>query len=689
MGEVNYDNDHRLSPSRQFPPTELPVCELEFLSAEDDRTAIELEADRIAQHIRTSMETPCVTQKDGSLRPARYGDCVILLRGLKNRGRLYAERLQAQGIPAVTEQADGFFQRSEVARLLGVLQAIDNPTDDVALLSCMMSPLFGFTADQVAQVRGRDKYIPLYISLERSASEGNPRAASLIATLQDLRAYAATVSAPRLMTRLFEAYGYLAAVRVMENGEQCRRNLLYLREMAVEYAENGQDRLDGFLRYLRRLQEEEVAVNPPSAGVDGDVVRIMTIHNAKGLQFPLCFVAGCGTKFNLTDGNAPLLLDEQLGLGLTVTDDVRRSRMDSCMRWGIHYRNRRAELSEELRVLYVALTRAVDRLFLLATYSNSRGLVEKASMALAGGVRDGKLDSELVLSAPDYGRLLMYFALLHPAGNALRGSLPVEEDWLACDPEDCTINLVSAAEIAPPKAKEETVFAPVWDPVLYQKIEEQLSYQDPYAPLREVFAKRSVSQLSHDQPMMMYEQAPRPSFVQKSGMSATQKGTALHSFMQFADYGRAATDLQGELDRLIERRFLTPQQGEKIDKTKVQRFFDGALYRRMAESPLVMREHRFMSRIPVTQLDETIPDQFANETVVVQGITDCVFEEDGQLVVVDYKTDRVKSGEELSDRYAKQLRLYAKMLSETREQPVKELLLYSFALDQVVSVPLE
>ncbi|MBR4869096.1 MAG: helicase-exonuclease AddAB subunit AddA [Clostridia bacterium] len=688
VGEIDYDQEHALRPSKEFPKAEAPVSQMEFLKASDDRTAVELEADHIANLIHQAMATPCVTAKDNTLRPACYGDCVILMRGIKERGEQYANRLRAHGIPVVTERGGDFFERPEVARILGVLRAVDNPTDDVALLACIMSPLFGFTAEEVARIRGKEKWIPLYLSVKQAAEQGNEKAGRILTVLQDLRVLASTVSAPRLLTRLYETYGYLSAVQVMENGAQCHRNLLRLREMAIECSENGMDRLDSFLRYTDRLQAEGVAVDPAASTAESDAVRIMTIHHSKGLQFPICFVAGCGVGFNHTDATAPLLLDESLGVGLTVTDDRRQMRSASCMRLGIHYCNRRAELSEELRVLYVAMTRAVDRLVMLATYKNLPSTLAKCGVALSGAVTNGRLNAELVLSATDYGKLLLYYGLLHPEGKELRAQQVADWDLISDQEDCCAFHIVNSSSVARPPLRAEVLEPDPRDPLLEQQIYANLAYQDPYAPLQELFSKRSVSQLSHEKPVVAYERAPRPSFMHKSGMSAAARGTALHTFMQYADYVAAAQDVEKEITRLVQGRFITEQQADVIDRNRLQAFFASELYKRMSTSSNVMREHRFMSALPATLLNPTLPERFASEQVVVQGITDCVFYEDDALVLVDYKTDRVNTPEELVERYAEQLHLYAKMLTETYQMPVKEMILYSFHLNCQVRVAL-
>jgi ATP-dependent helicase/nuclease subunit A len=686
-GELDYDENHLLNPKGVFPENPHCAVELDFLDGQGDRSSAQLEADRIAWHIKKAMETPCVT-KNGQLVPATAGDCVILLRGLKNRGEIYVNRLREHGIPATAEQAEGFFERPEVARILSVLRAIDNPTDDVALLACMMSPLFGFTANQVGQIRGKSKKIPLILSVENAAQNGDAKAEEFLSVLGNLRVYAATVSAAKLLQRLYDRYGYLSAVQVMENGSQCRQNLITLLGLAEECAQNGFDRLDGFIRYTDRLQQEEVSFAPPGAAQSGQGVKIMSIHHAKGLQFPICFVAGCGNDFNRSDAAAPVLLDEKLGLGLTLTDDSLQVRKPTCMRLAVAAQNRRAELSEELRVLYVALTRAVDKLIVLTTFKNLPKKIADSISTLSGDGDNTRLDPELTLSALSYGQLLLYFALLHPAGQVLRLHGIGDFGWLQANEQDCVVNLPKGEEIPLPAMKDQSQLQFPVDHQLVEKLGELLTYENPYAPLQNVFSKRSVSQLVHGEISAM-QGIPRPAFMQTGGLTPAEKGTTLHTFMQYADFSAAAKNPQAEVERLLQKQYLTKRQADYIEIQPLQAFFDSPLYARMANALTLTREQRFMTFVPATRLEPSLPSRFEEEKIVVQGIVDCLFEEADGLVVVDYKTDRVKTPEELLERYGKQLQLYADMLKETQNKPVKELLLYSFTLHTTVTVPLD
>ncbi|MBR6548529.1 MAG: PD-(D/E)XK nuclease family protein, partial [Clostridia bacterium] len=691
-GDLDYNEDHQLVPMGSFPDSTVPAVELSFFHGDDERETIELEADLIANRIKEAMTVPCVTEK-GQLRNAKPGDCVILLRSLKNRASLYEERLRQHGFSVIAEQDEDFFERKEVMWTVSLLQALNNPTDDVAMLATMLSPWCGFTADRLAMLRAEHPHLPLAVCLERAAAAGNVSAKTVHENLERFRVKSATTSVDRLLGYIYDTYGILSAVRVMKNGNQCRNNLLALQALAKECSDNGYDRLDGFLRYIKKLQEEKATVSVPAAACDSNAVRIMSIHHSKGLQFPICFVAGCANGFNKMDSTAPILLDVNLGLGLTLTDDKLQMRRSTCMRQAVATEVARSSISEELRVLYVAMTRGIDRLILLTALNNPEKNISDAVMDLdSGNVSDTqalRLDPELVLSASGYGKWLLYFALLHPSGGQLQSYANTNYGYLPAEAEHCDIRLWHARQIEPPvplQVPQERVRCA--DPAMVSRLQAQLNYDDPYKPLQRMFAKRSVSQLVHDTPHVSRHEthAPRPSFLQEGGLSATERGTALHTFMQYADYPAAATDFGWELERLVAQGFMTQQQADGVDHSKAAAFFAGPLYQRMARSPRVMREHRFMSQISVTQLDPTLPEKFENERVVVQGITDCVFEEDGQLVVVDYKTDRVKEIGELADRYAEQLRLYAHMLTEDMGMPIKELILYSFHLGTSLSL---
>ena len=688
-GEIDYDASHALEPLGQFPPFSAPVV-YDLLEQEEERTAIQIEADRIACHIKKAMETPCVTDGD-TLRPARYEDCVILLRTLRGKVDQYVNRLREHGIPAVSDSTGGFFDKREILLITALLSAVNNPTDDLAMASVMLSPFFGFTAEELSALRATARHTPLFITLKKAADGGEEKAKTLVSALEELRLFSATLSPSALLQKIYQTYHVPALVQLWDGGDLRRQNLLALLSLAEEWEQNGGVHLLGFLTYLHKLsqEDEDSSFLPQCTGQGKTGVRIMSIHRSKGLQFPLCFLAGCSAPKGNKEAKG-VMADETLGLGVTLHNPRLGTRTTTPLREAILQKANRAAVSEELRIFYVAMTRAIDRLYLITLHKNPPKAVADALGDLEGKVTGQfTLDPSLVLSASNFGKLFLYFALLHPSGGVLRVMGTPEAGFLPANTEDFQVNLVKSAEIIPPAplvAQQENPLR-MTDSALLEEIRQNMTYQNPYAPLEGLFAKRSVSALTHDTGGV--PPIPRPGFLQQQGLSPAEKGTALHAFMQYANYQNAATDPQKELARLVEKAFLTPTQGEAVPLEKLRGFFQSPLYARMAASPKVLREHRFMAALPAPLVAPSLGEEWQEQNVVVQGITDCLFWEEDGFVLVDYKTDKVKTPEELLLRYQKQLQLYAKMLGEAEGKGVKQLLLYSFALGQTVEVPLD
>lgn len=700
VGDITYDTTHHLNAQGTFAWASAPVT-LEFLET-DDRSTEELEADRIAQHIQSLVGTPCVTamvenpqtgKKEPTLRNAEYKDFVILLRSHKKKGPLYVKRLQEHGIPAVADATDGFFEKREIRMVLSILTAIVRPMEDIPLFAALLSPLMGISVNQVTAWRVLDKQAPLYTCLQKAAKNGDTRAKDCLSLLSQLQLLAATRTPVAVLEALYHTHHLLAFTQLWERPEARKQNLIALLSLAEESASAGADRLDRFLAHLDALQEEEEAFAPECASSEPSAVRVMSIHHSKGLQFPLCFLAGCSGKKNNREATDPVVLDETLGIGISVVREEDGFKTTTLPRRAIATQNNRASCSEELRILYVAMTRAVDRLFLFDTRENLDGAIEKGAENLKGNLSlSHTLHPQLVLSAQNFGQLFLYFALCHQGGGCLRTAANTEEGFGTTNAKDLTVNKVYAHEIPLPQeeawGQEEQEESPC-DQIngqLLLQIEQALSYQNPFAPAEGIFAKQSVSALTHEDTAVF--RVPRPAFLQEQGLTSAEKGTALHEFMQYANYAAASLNPRAEIERLVTLKFITPAQGEVIDTQKLKVFFESPLYARIKGAKAVWREHRFMAALPLPQVYPHLPKDFANEQTVTQGIVDCMFQEADGFVVVDYKTDKVKTPDELVARYQKQLQLYAKLLKESSHITVKELLIYSFSLNKEISVPL-
>ena len=406
----------------------------------------------------------------------------------------------------------------------------------------------------------------------------------------------------------------------------------------------------------------------------------MTVHGSKGLEFPVVFLARLSGPFSTEDSRQRLLLHDAAGIGLRLRDEETRTKHTTLPFMGVQSARLQDSRAEELRVWYVALTRAREKLIMVYTAKDLRKTLWRLEVDLP---EEQAVPSASLLYAASPGEWMLAAALRHPDFRGLRqlpdrtASLPSEKPW--------------RVEVIAPTAAEEQVeeekpaVAPA-DEALVTRLKERLDYRYPYEALGGVPAKLAASQLSHEQMSREYIARSRPTFMEKEGMTAAQRGTALHTFMQFADYEKAAADVGTEARRLVEAGFLTPRQGEALPADKLNGFFASELYRRMAASADCRREYHFAVTVEAGSLTD-LPADMAVEPVVVQGIADCVFVEDGRLILVDYKTDRVKTPEELAERYHSQMRFYQQALELLLGCPVGQILLYSFHLQQTVEIP--
>ncbi len=693
-GGIRYDGREALVPSASYPQadgceTELWVLDAGTLAPDDSRDAAE--ARLIAGRIHELLDAFPVTE-NGRTRPARFGDFCILLRSKAAHAAAYADELNRCGIPAWTAAAGGFFAAPEVASAISLLRFIDNPLQDVPLLAVLLSPAFGFTPDDLARIRMRDKASPLFAAVRRMGEaeeeEGElaRRCADFLARVDGWRLLAASLPADRLIRRLFDDSGLIAAAAASRHGEQRAANLRLLLDYARGFEQNGFRGLSAFVRYLDRLEQQDMDLSPASAAEAGNAVRILSIHNSKGLEFPVVFLAGLGGLFNPDSTRGDLLLHAQAGVGLVRRDPASLRQVNTLPRQGVALAIQNSERAEELRVLYVAMTRAKEKLCMTMTLRQPEALLARLAATLGG---EEALPAYTVLTARSMSEWLLACALRHPSGKILRDlagdggvSLrPAETPWRV------EVARAPARRAEAAEARE----APPPDPARIAVLRERLAYTYPYAALGRAPSKLAASALSRGEeglrPRRPFVARTRPAFLSRSGLSPAERGTALHTFMQFADYPRAAADPQAEIQRLVQSRFLTPEQAASLPLPKIRRFFAGGLYARMAASPFCRREEPFTIGLPASRFADA--PGAADELVIVQGIADCVFEEEGGLVLVDYKTDRASNGEELAARYADQLRIYAFALAQTLERPVKSCLLYAFSLDAAVPVAFE
>ena len=676
-GDIVYNEDEKLIPAACYPdPPEIPVSFDIVKNAGNSEESLRTEAASIAEYIKRVMQSgECIRKDEETLRNAKFSDFAILLRNTKAKAAIVAEELRKNGIP-VNYTLEGYAETAEISVFLALLKIIDNPDSDVELLSVLLSPIFGFSAEDAANIRIKRREGSLYSALVFSSENGDSRCAEVLKIFEKYRILAATLTLPKLISRLLEDTDYLNTVWAREDGERRHGNLLMLISLAEQYSADGRFGIGGFVNFV--LRQSENGMKSAAALSGGDTVKIMSIHASKGLQFPVCIIAETAKSFNDNDSRNSALYSADYGIGFKYFDEAEQLKRTTVAREVILDDTRNNTREEELRLLYVAMTRAQDKLHFTA----------------AVGKLDDKLKeyfSELILSEGRadnmFGDMTSYFdwliktSLIHPDGRELRG----EESNIICEITESRMGISISEAGTEEKTTDIDEALPVADKELAEKIRENISYAYPYEKLFEIEAKCSVSALANKAESEKYAFSARPAFMSDGGITATERGTAMHKIIEFIDFDKT-DDIEAEIERLYEWQYISEREAKAVSRKKLKEFFDSPLFARIKASPLVKREMRFLTEVPVETIAPDLKDSFADEKVIVQGAVDLCFEEKGKIVVVDFKTDRTDNPESLALAYGEQLSIYAAACEKIFEKKVGQKIIYSFALSKEIEI---
>ena len=757
LGGVTYDKDAALYPGASFPEGESEeFVKTEVLLIEKDgeeladvqesadagaqgsqmelenQNAQELEALAIAQRIQEIVGKEQIVDKETrEYRSVEYGDIVILLRTAYGWAETFREVLASQGIPVYCTSRTGYFSALEIVTVLNYLKVCDNPLQDIPLMGVLRSPIVGCTSQELAELRIHYPKGLLYESLTAYVGESSKtdfltekdflklKLSNFLQLLEKVRNMAAYTPVHELILYVLKETGYGNYARALPGGEQRFANLTMLVEKAMDYEKTSYRGLFNFVRYIEQLQAYEVdygEVNLTGAG--NTAVEIMTIHKSKGLEFPVVFVAGMGKQFNFQDMNAGLLLHPELGIGADAVIPEKRVIASSLNKQIIRRQLLKESLGEELRVLYVAMTRAKEKLILTGTV----GKLEKQMVSLSRFLDE---EEELLplgtrIKAKNYWAFVLPALVRHRAMSELLGEYGIlmkKQKGIYDDVSDFVIKKVTVRQMtekavilqAGNQMQEEYLknwdADQVYDKEVREEIEKRFSFVYPYKYLEDIPVKVSVSDLKkrswHDESELEEnisvsakeqeeeQEAPVPAFMaeKQEEYKGAARGTAYHRVMECLDYAEADTEeqLRAQLKRLLESQKMTEQEAECIRIRDIRRFVESGLGQRMKKAAMkkhLYREQPFVIQRSASMLD----DGWKNETVLVQGIIDAYFMEEEEIVLVDYKTDRVMRGQEqkLIDLYHVQLEDYARALERMTGKRVKEKIIYSFTLQKEI-----
>ena len=667
IGELDYTDEDYLNYGADYAESDVASAQLCLLQTPEGEDSDEYEARQAARLILKKVKSGEVIRDGDEYRKIKFSDFAVLFRSPKNRLPIWTKVFAQYGIPAAANNRTNLFDNNEVAILMSLLRTIDNPSRDVPLLATLMSVFYGYTADEIAtaKVRNRQKNLYSCITSEQGIFS------AFINDLDKYRQYAASMSVEHFIRQIISDTSYLSVISAMGDGEQRKANVMKLLELASVFDKGENVGLTSFIRFADSIVNSGVSVDSADVNMSGkSCVSLMSVHQSKGLEYPVCIFASTSHKYNTEDLRSLIQLNNHSGIGLKVNNEDGLYRYNSLQYSCIRTMNACASMSENLRVLYVAMTRAKEQFITFASFKNLDAALNNA----ASKIIDGKIYDVTVKHLQNDADIFLMTALLHKNGAKLRkmAASDIRTDLSF----DFDMDIFFADELENSNLAgdvDKTV-----DAGIVREIADKLEFSYPHAELSAFSSKRSASELDERDSGFKYFAKTKPAFMHAAGMTSAEKGSAMHAFMQYADFNVAKDNIESEVQRLLSMHFISEKQAEVLDREKLKKFFDSDIAKRMQKSKNVYRELKVTSLIPANELENTS----FSDPILVQGIADCVFEENGELVLVDYKTDYVKSEEELLDLYKKQLAFYKIAAQKTLKKPVKQSLLYSFELSK-------
>ncbi|RKM58033.1 helicase-exonuclease AddAB subunit AddA [Butyrivibrio sp. X503] len=717
LGSVEYDEDAELVTGADYPEASFDMSP-ELILIDDPSGEKENEAYAIGNRIHELM------REDKELR---YKDIVILLRSPSGWDDVFKKALEEQGIPSYIESKSGYFDAWEVSVLLDILSVIDNPTLDIPLVSVMHSPIGDFSDEELALIKiaindaVEDSFDePLYIGIRKlidnskRLEEGlESKLSAFVDFIEKLRDMSAYTPVHELLQYIIDVTGFELTVSAMPAGNQRRANIEQLLSRAENFEKTSFKGLFHFVRYIEHIKV--VQVDYGEAGIideNADVVRIMSIHKSKGLEFPVVFVSGLSKQFNRMDTRGDLIADMDLGIGVKCIDSKLRVKSETLKRMIVADKMNTDSLGEELRVLYVGLTRAKEKLIMTASMkklSDALSKEIKKQAELSHGASNGieLIPYSMRLGASGYIDLILPSLIRHPAIKDIAEKYGLSE--LISDrymdnnpdiPEFC-VKSVTVDEILA-KMEAESIKALIrrddisayYDKDLASRLEAKLNAKYGHEYLKGLFTKTTVTELKKHILEEMGEHFTKEEEYGvvwdegKMGLTGAERGTAYHRIMELLDYnvGNDEKALNIWLEDLVTKDRITRSYLDCLDIEDIVTFRSTDLGKRMGEAfkaGKLMREKPFMMGVPANELDNKFPQ---DEMVLIQGIIDAWFFEGDDIVLMDYKTDHVRDDAELIKRYKIQLDLYKRALEASTGKNVKEVYIYSFALGKEIKL---
>lgn len=725
IGELDYNDEEKLNPGAAFPePIEsIPyggAAELHIIETEDDAentddedfdskeevNNIQLEARMAAQRIYELVNADkfYVTYRDDekiNYRPLEYRDIVILMRSTANTAPVFMEEIKNTGIPVYADTGSGYFEVAEVQTMLSLLEVIDNPRQDIPLLAVLRSPIASFTPEELIDIRMAKNSGTFYEALKLSAG-GNDKTSlkvnEFLNKLNRWRNISKNMPISEFIWYLYNETGYFAYAGAMPGGIVRQANLKMLFERAREYEKTSLKGLFNFINFINKLKQSSQDMGSAKIlGENENVVRIMSIHKSKGLEFPVVFVSCLGKQFNLSDLNKSILLHHELGFGPNLVDSRRRISYPTIIKQAVSKKIKLENYSEEMRILYVAMTRAKEKLILTGTVKDLEKAYERWSSDIDSP--GNKIPEHQILKGRNYLDWICPALLKHEKLKNFRedGKIELALSSMVDDKSMWDVKIHNRSDILKDnedKADDKELLDDEMNKgQYYGEVKRRLDYEYPFKISSQIPAKLTVTELKraeantfeddYSESIFVPQLAKAPVFMQgKTELPAAQVGTIMHLVMQHINLNGEITpeSVNRLLDYLYDNEFITKEEMAAVDVDKIVGFFKSPLGIRMMLASFVHREAPFYMEVNANEIYKNLPENYRDEHIIIQGVIDCYFEEDDGIVLIDYKTDYVPHGRNdmIKERYRVQIDYYTKALEKMTDKKVKEKYIYLF-----------
>ena len=765
LGEIEYNDDEKLNPGAVFEECyeenaivggscDVHIIEKkvnenltdEQLEEEEDLDNIQIEARAIGKIIKEIVgknsdgKIQMVYDKEEKrYRQAKYKDIVILLRATSNWASVLTEEFTNMDIPVYADTGTGYFDTIEIKTIVSLLKVIDNPMQDIPLLAVLKSPIYNFTPEELIDIRIVNRNVSFYEAMKIYASFDdcdNKKVRDFLERLEDYQERSSYLSTDELLWYLYNETGYYAYAAILPAGKQRQANLRILFERAKQFEDTSFKGIFNFINFVEKLKKADSDMGEAKTlSENADVVRIMSIHKSKRLEFPIVICGGMGKRFNKMDMNRGILYHHELGYGPQVVNLETRLSYPSMMKEAMKKQMVVEMLSEEMRVLYVAFTRAKEKLIITGAVNDVEKNLQKWASNSQKVTKDNKLDRYNLLKSASFLDWIMSVAIAH---KDARGILPLDseivekndesewkfkihkrEDYTLANGEEEEINLADVL-------KDELTSDRAVD---YSEIvRNRLDFKYPYQKSVEKSGSISVTEIKRlwnlereEEDRIALEEEKnafieniddieidsneielnrsnkkteikRPKFIQENKdekLSPTHKGSVVHLVMQIINMDRVNTidEIKNQIEEFVQKEIITQKEADVVNPFKIYKFFKSDLGTRMKNADFIGREKAFYTEINMKDLFEKEEIDY-DESIMLRGIIDAYFEENEEIVLLDYKTDFVneENREEVINRYRKQLEIYAKVIEEITDKKVKEQYIYLFGVDESVRI---